>query len=554
MAAAGFLAALLDGLVPVMLSHDSKPDRIRAIQVSVEPALVVADARVAEELATIPTESLRLVSIAPSTQLDRASMGLTSAWRNITRLFKQHAEQDDLGLPAEGREPRLPPPDDSLGYILFTSGTTSAPSGVEISRNGLMAHLETLTRLFGYGPGSRIFNATPLAHTDGLVQGLLLAAANGAVLLRPGAFALTDLEAWLDRLVSFEATHFITNPTVLGLIYRFASQDDYFLQQSFYGILSSASILRADLWEKFETRFGCGIYNMYGMTETVANATYAGRHPEMGPPGTIGIPVDCEVRLMELRPDGSLRETDVEGELQVRGENVFKGYWKNPDRTAETLLSGGWMRTGDLARRRPDGALDIVGRVKTMINMGGQSVLPEEIDEVLAMHPAVLDVATVGVSDPEFEEVAVSTVVLETPATEGDLLAHCRRRLEPLKVPKRIFVLEEIPRGDAGKPRAGELRGIVKLLMGGLAAAPTADSDAPVSQEAVYALAAEVFRVPAGELSAGSSPATVDGWDSFNQLNLMIEAETRFGVRIPASQVASIRTLGDLHRAITAGR
>lgn len=553
-AASAFLAALLDGLVPVMLSPDSKPDRIQAIRASVEPGLMIADEALAEHMAGTGEPGGRVLSVPATTRFETPHPGADAAWRRLTRLFSPRARAGDLSLPQQGREPRVPPADDTTGYILFTSGTTSLPSGVLISRRSLVAQLETLNRLFGYSRVSRIFNATPLAHTDGLVQGLLQAAANGATLLRPGPFTLPGLEEWLDRLSGWQATHFITNPTMLGLIYRFARHDDYFDDEGFAGILSSASTLRPELWEKFETRFGCTVFNIYGMTETVANATYAGRHPEMGPVGSIGIPVDCEVRLMAVRPDGSQQESLVEGELQVRGENVFQGYWKDPERTARTLIEGGWMRTGDLARRREDGGLDIVGRIKTMINMGGHSIMPEEIDEVLARHPAVVDVATVGLSDPEFEEVAVAAVVLGRPVEESELTEHCRQRLEHLKVPKRILAVERIPRGDAGKPRTGELRDLLERRLASGVAAPVEVKHKQVSAEAVFAMAAEVFQVAAGELRLDSSPATVEGWDSFNQLNLMIEAEHRFEVRIPASQVASIRTLGDLLRAINARR
>jgi acyl-CoA synthetase (AMP-forming)/AMP-acid ligase II/acyl carrier protein len=290
---------------------------------------------------------------------------------------------------------------------------------------------------------------------------------------------------------------------------------------------------------------------MYGMTETVANATYAGRHPEMGPVGTIGLPVDCEVRLMAARSDHTGEESEREGEIQIRGENVFQGYWKDNVRTARTLIGDGWMRTGDLAKRRDDGSLEIVGRMSGVINMGGQSILPEEIDEALALHAAVIDVATIGTKDSEFGEIAVSAVVVDSPASEADLTLFCRQHLEPLKVPKRIIAVDEIPRGGAGKPNAEQLREMLAELLTSTVIASDTNETGKVSTAEVYELAASVFRVPTRKLDTNSSAANVNGWDSFSQLNLMIEAERRFKVRIPASQVASIRTLGDLHRAIT---
>ena len=548
-ASAVFLASLLDGKVPVMLSADSGPGRVAAIRDSVEAALTVADESLAAAFDRSGAGSGDMLVISPDVSIEVAEKGLGGALLGVVGRLRRVAPETFPGLPATGREPQLPDPDDSLAYILFTSGTTKAPSGVMISRNSLMAHLETLTRLFEYSGSSRIFNATPLAHTDGLVQGLLLAAVNGATLLRPGPFTLPGLEEWLNFLSRFEASHFITNPTVLGLIERFATHDDYFDEGHFLGILSSASTLRPELWQRFESRFKCSIFNLYGMTETVANATYAGRHPEMGALGTIGRPVDCEVRLAPLPGSDCPEWGCQEGELQVRGENVFSGYWRDPERTAATLLDDGWMRTGDVARSREDGSFEIIGRIKTMINMGGQSVAPEEIDEVLRSHPSVIDVATIGMADPEFGEVAVSAVAIAPPVTEAELTEHCRQRLERLKVPKRIIQLESIPRGDAGKPLMSVLRELLEPLLSRDASATVAEGGrVRVSAQDVCELAASVFRVPVASLDADSSPSSVEGWDSFSQLALVIEAESRFGVSIPASRVASLRTLRDLQQ------
>ena len=548
-ASAAFLAALLDGKVPVMLSADSGPGRVAAIRNSVEAALTVTDESFANALGRSGDGADAMLAIGPDVSMETVEQGLGGALLDVVGRLRRGAVETVPGLPVTGREPQLPEADDSLAYILFTSGTTKAPSGVEISRRSLMAHLETLTRLFEYGSGSRIFNATPLAHTDGLVQGVLLTVVNGATLLRPGPFTLPGLEEWLNSLSRFEASHFVTNPTVLGLIDRFAAHDDYFDENHFFGILSSASTLRPDLWRKFESRFNCSIFNLYGMTETVANATYAGRHPEMGALGTIGRPVDCEVRLAPLPGSDSSEPGHQEGELLIRGENIFSGYWKDPGRTAATLLDNGWMRTGDVARRREDGSFEIIGRIKTMINMGGQSVAPGEIDEALFTHPSVIDVATVGMEDPEFDEIAVSAVVLDSPVTEAELTDYCRQRLERLKVPKRIIAVQSIPRGDAGKPVISVMRDVLQPLLH-VDASVTATEGVPgtVSADDVCELAASVFRVPVESLDADSSPSSVEGWDSFSQLALVIEAESRFGVSIPASRVASLRTLRDLQQ------
>lgn len=540
-AAASFIAALLDGHVPVMLSHDTAADRANAIFDSIEPAMVMTDeSRTGERWASA-------ASIIPDAAV-RAGGGKTSGL--FSRLRSRGRE--DVGKENDGRDPKLPDDRDALAYVLFTSGTTSKPNGVQITRNNLLRHLDTLVRLFAYSPQSRIFNATPIAHTDGLVQGPLLAVASGGALIRPGAFSVPGIEDWLHSLRQFRATHFITNPTVLALVDRYAAHSDYFDAPEFQAILSSAAVLRPDLWTRFQDRFNRPLFNIYGMTETVANATYAGDHPEFGLIGTIGLPIDCEARLAS--PDGVPLGAgdDQTGELQLRGENIFHGYWKNPTRTAETFTEDGWMRTGDLAKKRDDGSFEILGRLKTAINSGGTLVRPEEIDEVLLNHPAVQDSVTVGFPDPDFDEIPVSAIVLDSnlpPVDEATLTAHCRDRLEALKVPKKMVILDRIPRGDSGKPKLDELRTMINQELEP-DVGDTADQAAGTLQDQVIAAAAKVFRVDPGALELDSSPETVKGWDSFTQINLVISIEGAFNVRFPAATVSRIRKIGDLVDAV----
>lgn len=539
-AAASFIAALLDGHIPVILSHDTAGERANAIFESIKPAMVMTDqARLHEKWAS------GAFAIPDASEVDPAGSPSTLLARLRSR------RKEDPGSPEGGRDPSVPSDRDSLAYILFTSGTTSQPNGVQITRNNLLCHLDTLIRLFDYSPQSRIFNATPIAHTDGLVQGPLLAVASRAGLIRPGAFSVSGIEDWLHSLRRLRATHFITNPTVLALLDRYAAHSDYFDAPEFRAILSSAAVLRLDLWERIQTRFDRPLFNIYGMTETVANATYAGDHPEFGALGTIGIPIDCEARLGG-RDGTPVASADREGELQLRGENIFSGYWRNPTRTAETFTDDGWMRTGDLARKRDDGSYEILGRLKTAINSGGTLIRPEEIDEVLLGHPAVQDSVTVGFPDRDFDEVPVSGVVLNggwAAVDEAALTAHCRAGLEGLKVPKRIVILDRIPRGDAGKPRLDELKNMIRLALNAGGERGGADEIGSLDDR-VIADAARVFRVDPASLTPASSSETVKGWDSFTQINLILTIESTFGVQFPAAAVSRFRTIADLVDAV----
>ena len=547
LAGAAFIAALFEGLIPVILSTDAGPQRVSAICASIDAALFVCDLGGD----TTTWEGPKLV-LGHSKTAAYGHREIASA-NPIRRDGKVRTVGAMTGLPDKGREPRLPEVESSaLAYIMFTSGTTAAPNGVMISQANLLTHLATLIRLFDFGPHTRVFNPTPISHTDGLVMGPLLAMATGGALIRPGTFGVSGMEEWLGFIGSQRATHMITNPTVLAVIDRLAQRDDYFATPEFAGILCSASILRPELWERLERRFNIQLWNLYGLTETVTSALYAGRHPEMGPVGTVGLSIDCEARLGS-REGTPLSKTDLpEGEIQLRGEHIFTGYWRNPELDAQTFTPDGWMRTGDLARRREDGAYEFLGRLKAAINCGGTLIRGEEIDECLLRHPAVVESVTVGLPDPDFEEVPISAVVLSSEVDETALTAHCRAGLEALKVPKRILPLALIPRGDSGKPKFAALRAHLSEALAFHSEANGAGESELLHQ--VINLAALIFRVESSTLTSASEPETVPGWDSFTHLSLIIQAEAAFGIRIPAAEVEKINTLGRLAATIEAAR
>jgi len=274
----------------------------------------------------------------------------------------------------------------------------------------------------------------------------------------------------------------------------------------------------------------------------------------MGPLGTLGRAIDCEARIAAPASDLQGKLGDNVGELQVRGPHIFRGYWRNPERTSATFVDGNWMRTGDLARSNGDGSYDFLGRIKAAINSGGTLIRGDEIDECLLHHPAVAEAVTVGLPDDEFEEIAVSAVVPRngTSVSESELTALCRKELETLKVPKRIIVFDAIPRGDAGKPN---LQAVRDMLAKALQLAPRQQAaGGDDTDKRLIELAALVFGVEEASLSAASTPQDVDGWDSFRHVNLVLQAEELFSVRIPGKLVGTITSLGALSDIIRSAR
>ena len=557
-ASAAFLTSLLNGLVPVMLPQGVGFERIQSIIASTSASLVISDNN-----ANQPEQLGCPVALLTIAQVKLISPFGWLADKRLMHASRSHREGRSAQAADGGTDV------DDLAYILFTSGTTSSPSGVEITQGALHAQLQTLCRLFGYGPGDCIANPTPLAHTDGLVQGLLLAVYSGASLLRQGPFKAHDIDGWMNPLAANGATHFITNPTVLRLLRKSAPHADYFSAPDFRAVISSASTLSESFWLEFEQHFSCQLFNLYGMTETVANATYAGRHPEMGAIGSIGKPVDCKLRLRSLE-SGAITHSGV-GEIELQGDNICRRYWRNPDRDATVFTPDGWMKTGDLAQWRPDGSLDFIGRVKSVILTGGLTLSPDEIDEALLSHPQVTESVTVGLPHSEFEEIAVTAVVLKrfrgNQVDAAELMALARAKLEPLKVPKHIVCFEDgLPRGPSGKPELTELRRQIQQKLDGQGASiqvsvgsGASDRDAvpsfmPTIQQQVIALAAQVFNIAPQELSESTEAGALPVWDSFNHMTLIVETERHFGVSLSTRAIVNTKTLADLAQAIANAR
>lgn len=515
-----FIAALLDGLVPVLLPADAPDHRLATIAETTEAKLVVTDEGTApDSLGTIARIEL--------------GVGATGTSRPLRR-------PDPLeGLDREEatRAPRLPTDPDGLAYVLFTSGTTSSPSGVKITRGNLFAQLATLTRLFEVNDKSRIFNDMALAHADGLIQGPVLALANRCAVIRTGEFQLNRLEAWLNRVRQERATHFVTVTTIWTMIDHYAEHDDYFDAPECRHLMSVASKLPEELWRRLESRFGMTISNQYGLTETVTSGLYAGPSNEMGPVGTIGRPIDIEARI------DPASGADDEGELQLKGANVFPGYWRNAERTRESFTDDGWFRTGDIAKANPDGSYAILGRCKSALVSGGLLIRPEEIDEVMLRHPDIRDCVTVGLEDETFGDIAASVVVCPAKISEEELFTFARANLESRKVPKQILVVSSIPRGDSGKPRLGDVR---KLFAKKITRPPANGSGNAEVEQLVIELAADIFRIDRSVLSSRTTPDDIDGWDSFSQINFVMAAEARFGITIPAARIAAIRSIGSM--------
>lgn len=438
-------------------------------------------------------------------------------------------------------------PESTSAFILFTSGTTSRPKGVEVSLGAVTDHMRTMHRQYGYGEDSKVINGLPLHHSDGINHGPVNIMAAGGTLYRTGTFSVQQLPRILAVIAARAVTHLITVPTVLALISRMGAEyTDAFRTPSFRFVSSTAGPLDERLWRAFEERFGTMIVNGYGLTETVCEGFYCGPAPETRRIGTIGKPVDIDARI--IAADGTDAKPGEMGELILRGSCVMKGYFAAPEETAEVLRNG-WLYTGDLAVCDADGFYSITGRKKNVIITGGINVYPEDVSRALGRMPAIRDVVTIGVADETWGERVVSCVVTERPGqpTPDEMIDYCREHLSREKVPSNIFLLPELPRGASGKIALPEVKRLVADLLAKAAvtaAASPPETDAAVATR-VFELAARSFNAAVADLTVDSEPDSTAGWSSLAHMDFLLGLEAAFDIKLAPGDMLSIVTLGD---------
>jgi long-chain acyl-CoA synthetase len=337
-------------------------------------------------------------------------------------------------------------PEDTA-VILYTSGTTGTPKGAELTHENLLRNVEASIGVFGLDERAVTLGALPLFHAFGQTCGLnATIAVGGCLTLIPrfdGTTALEILER--DRVTVFEGV-----PTMYAAMLhspRAAEIDTSTLEVC----VSGGAAMPVELMRAFEARFGCQVLEGYGLSETSPVASFNRRDRERKP-GSIGLPVDG-VEMRVLDDDGTAVAQGEVGEIAIRGHNVMKGYWHRPDATAEVLDADGWFRTGDLGRVDADGYFFIVDRKKELVIRGGYNVYPREIEEVLYEHPAVAEAAVVGIPHDELGEEVAAAVALKDGAqtSAGELRDFVKQRVAAYKYPRRVWVVDALPKGPTGK-------------------------------------------------------------------------------------------------------
>ncbi|SFQ70233.1 acyl-CoA synthetase [Amycolatopsis rubida] len=359
----------------------------------------------------------------------------------------------DSELVQEGRvEPEPAGPDD-VAVLMYTSGTTGRPKGAMLTHGNLEANaINVLTSGEGILPSDITLTVAPLFHIGGLALFTLPLLYAGGTVVVAGKFDPQETLALIQR--EKVTVHFMV-PAMWAAMTQVPDFDSYDLSRLRY-LLCGGAPCPLPVIEFYEDK-GLTFVEGFGMTELspaalVLESAFVRSHA-----GSVGRPfLHVEARIVDERDDDV--PTGTVGELVLRGPNVFAGYWGLPEASAETLR-GGWFHSGDLARCDADGFVTLVDRKKDMIISGGENVYPIEVEQVLHRHPDIADVAVIGAPDPQWGETVVAVVVPAGDSLDGDaVIAYCRERIAAFKCPRRVEVVDELPRNATGKLLKRELR------------------------------------------------------------------------------------------------
>jgi fatty-acyl-CoA synthase len=345
--------------------------------------------------------------------------------------------------------------ENTLGQIVYTSGTTAAPKGAMMTHGAMLSEYYSCIHALDYSADDKALAALPLYHTaqmHAFTVPQLLVGAFTALIEAPAP------ELVLERIETLGITSFFAPPTVWISLLRcpdFASRDLGSLKHIYYG----ASIMPVPVLHELRERLPkAGAYNCYGQTEIAPLATVLRPEEHEARPASAGRPV-LNVQTRVVDPDMNDVPPGTHGEIVHRSPQLLTGYWNKPEETA-AAFAGGWFHSGDVGYFDEQGYLTIVDRIRDVINTGGVLVASREVEEALFTHPAVSEVAVIGAPDPKWIEAVTAFVVLRDghDATEEALIAHARTHLAPFKLPKRVVFVETLPRNTAGKLLKRELR------------------------------------------------------------------------------------------------
>ena len=361
------------------------------------------------------------------------------------------------GAPQRGKSPSAS--NDGIALVLHTSGSTGRPKRVPIRHRNIAASAHNIVAHYGLTPDDVALCAMPLFHVHGLVASTISTLLSGGTIVVPSKF--NPLSFW-RTVRDCRVTWYSAVPTIHHLLLARAGDTRPEGSEGLRFIRSCSAALPPEMMAKMESVFGAPVLEAYGMTEASHQMCSNPQPPAVRKPGSVGPGTGVNVSIMDQK--GNHLARGERGEVVIQGPNVVDGYENNPEANAASFTNG-WFRTGDQGFLDEQGYLTLTGRIKELINRGGEKIAPREIDEVLLTHPSVAEAVAFGVPHSTWgEEVAAAVVLREGEAdNEAAILAFCKERLADFKRPKKLYIVSTIPRTATGKIQRGA---VAKALTG----------------------------------------------------------------------------------------
>ena len=420
------------------------------------------------------------------------------------------------------------PTPSSTALLVATSGTTDRPKVVALSHANLLAQFQIFADVYAFDANTRVLNLLPIHHVDGLIRGPLLSLWFGATLIRPRLFSAQACPEIFDDIARHTVTHLITVPSMLRILHRAFDPAQIQLPSTMRFVLCSADHLETNLWHRVERDFKVPVVNAYGLSEVVCDALIAGPDDESRIVGSIGVTRGLDAKVID--PGGNDCPDGQTGELVIIGGTVMQGYVADPEATAEVLQDNAF-RTGDLVQRRADGSFFYMGRLKNVVVVGGVTIHPEAVTEVLSGLPGIAEACAFGHQTDTGEELIAAVCPLTGAALELDAVyAACRQKLSPERQPSRLVILPQLPRREAGKVDQTAIAAAVVPQTAG---------------QSVEEIAAVCFGVSVDSLTEASSPFDTPGWDSLAHMNFIDMLEETFSFTMTPGDVASLMSISD---------
>ena len=340
------------------------------------------------------------------------------------------------------------PESNDIALILHTSGTTSRPKMVQLTQKNLCTSAENIRKALDLKPSDRCLNVMPLFHIHGLMGVLLSSISTGASIACTSGFSAPQFFEWLEEL---KPTWYSAVPTMhQSILARIKENYNTINDNSIRLIRSSSAPLPPQIMAELEKTFNAPVIESYGMTEASHQMASNPLPPLVRKPSSVGIAAGPEIAIMD--EEGNLLNSGEVGEVVIRGENVTQGYANNPEANQQAFTNG-WFRTGDVGYLDQDNYLFLKGRIKEIINRGGEKISPREVDEILLDHPAIEQVVTFAAPHQLLGEDVAAAVVVKPNAsvTEREIQEFAAQKLADFKVPRVVLFLDEIPKGPTGK-------------------------------------------------------------------------------------------------------